>query len=186
MKTANRQQQAKLLRNFRKVHRLTGAFLFIFFFIVGATGLLLGWKKNSGGYLLAKSYKGTSTDLKQWLPLDSLHTIAVRTVKDSIGENLSSEVDRIDVRQDKGMVKFTFKNHYTGLQIDGATGAVLCIEQRRADWIEDLHDGSLIDGYLGISGEWFKLFYTTIMGLALLVFTVTGFWLWYGPKQMRQ
>ncbi|WP_448519862.1 PepSY domain-containing protein [Rhodoflexus sp.] len=179
----NRQRQAKLLRDFRKIHRLTGASLFIFFAIIGISGLLLGWKKNSGGYLLAKSSKGTSTDLRQWLPLDSLHHIAVHTMSDL---QQPTVIDRIDVRPDKGIVKFTFKDHYTGLQIDGATGEVLLIEQRRADWIEDLHDGSLIDNYLGISGEWFKLLYTSIMGLALLVFTVTGFWLWYGPKQMRQ
>jgi hypothetical protein len=24
------------------------------------------------------------------------------------------------------------------------------------------------------------------MGVSLLVFTITGFWLWYGPKRMRR
>ena len=67
-----RKSQAKTLRVFRKVHRTTGAFLFIFFFIISITGLLLGWKKNSGGLLLADSRKGTTTDLRQWLPVDSL------------------------------------------------------------------------------------------------------------------
>jgi hypothetical protein len=28
--------------------------------------------------------------------------------------------------------------------------------------------------------------YSTIMGVALLIFTITGFWLWYGPKRMKQ
>jgi hypothetical protein len=28
--------------------------------------------------------------------------------------------------------------------------------------------------------------YTTLMGLSVIVFTLTGFWLWYGPKQMKQ
>ena len=56
-----RKSQAKTLRVFRKVHRTTGAFLFIFFFIISITGLLLGWKKNSGGLLLADSRKGTTT-----------------------------------------------------------------------------------------------------------------------------
>ncbi len=36
---------AKTLRIVRKIHRTTGVFLFIFFFIIGITGLLLGWKK---------------------------------------------------------------------------------------------------------------------------------------------
>jgi succinate dehydrogenase/fumarate reductase cytochrome b subunit len=43
-----RQNQAKLLRTFRKIHRTTGAFLFVFFFFVAVSGLLLGWKKHSG------------------------------------------------------------------------------------------------------------------------------------------
>lgn len=46
-----RQRQAKLLRVFRKVHRATGALLFIFFFIVAITGLLLGWKKTAADTL---------------------------------------------------------------------------------------------------------------------------------------
>lgn len=42
---SERQKQAKTLRIFRKVHRTTGALLFVFFFVVAITGLLLGWKK---------------------------------------------------------------------------------------------------------------------------------------------
>jgi hypothetical protein len=74
---------------------------------------------------------------------------------------------------------------YWALQLDGATGALLHIERRRSDFIENLHDGSLVDKLLGISGGWFKVFYSTTLGLALMLFTITGFWLWYGPKRMR-
>lgn len=185
MEANQRQQQAKILRQFRKIHRYTGALLFAFFFVLGVTGLLLGWKKNSGGYLLARSSQGTTTDLSQWLPLDSLQARAVWLL-DSIDTRLSPEIDRIDVRPDKGMVKFIFTRHYTALQLDGATGHLLQFEQRRADFVEHLHDGSYVDRLLNTPGGLFKLVYTTIMGLALLVFTVTGFWLWYGPKQMRR
>ena len=41
-------------RWYRKIHKWIGSFLFIFFFFTAVTGLLLGWKKNSNGYLLAK------------------------------------------------------------------------------------------------------------------------------------
>lgn len=180
-----RQGQAKLLRNFRKIHRTTGAFLFIFFFVISITGLLLGWKKHSGNLILAKSYKGTSTDLKAWLPIDSLHTIAGNTLHDSVSSDLSMELERIDIRKDKGMVKFVFVN-YWGIQLDGATGAVLHIERRASDYIENIHDGSILDYYFKTSNQQFKLVYTTVMGLALFIFTVTGFWLWYGPKRMRR
>lgn len=181
----NRQQQAKILRTFRKIHRITGAALFALFFVVAITGLLLGWKKNSGGYLLAHSRKGTSTDMAQWLSTDSLSKNATRYLQLHLGSHLSSEIDRIDIRPDKGMAKFIFKDHFNALQLDLYTGQLLLIEKRRADFIEKIHDGSIIDHYLGINQGWFKLFYTSLMGIALMLFTITGFWLWYGPKKMR-
>lgn len=182
----HRQQQAKLLRTFRKIHRTTGAFLFVFFFIVSITGLLLGWKKHSGGLILPKSYQGTTSDLKDWLPLDSLQTLALNILRDSLPPGLSEELDRLDIRQDKGIIKFVFTDHFYEIQLDGATGQLLQIAVRRSDYIEKIHDGSLLDYYLGTGNGEIKLVYTTIMGLALLTFTITGFWLWYGPKRMRK
>ena len=136
--------------------------------------------------ILPKSYKGTSTDLKEWLPMDSLHNIACHTLHTKVDSSLSLELERIDLRKDKGMVKFVFIDHFWGIQLDGATGRLLHIERRRSDFIENIHDGSLLDYYFGTSKEQIKLVYTSIMGLALLVFTITGFWLWYGPKRMRR
>lgn len=179
-----RQEQAKVLRIFRKIHRITGALLFAFFFVVAVTGLLLGWKKNSNGVLLAKSHTGSSTLAKDWLSVDSLSKQAVDYLTQS-NPQLSTTIDRIDFRPEKGMVKFLFTDHFTAVQLDAATGKLLHIEQRRADYIEKIHDGSLVDHYLHIASGTFKLIYTTIMGLALLLFTITGFWLWYGPKRMR-
>lgn len=181
-----RHDQAKLLRLFRKIHRTTGAFLFVFFFFVSVTGLLLGWKKNSGGLILPKSYSGTSNDLKEWLPIDSLHSIACSVLNDSVSSELSPKLERIDIRKDLGMVKFVFIDGYMGIQLDGATGQLLHIEQRRSDIIENIHDGSILDYYFDTSKEQIKLIYTSIMGLALMTFTITGFWLWFGPKRMRK
>ena len=183
---SKRQKQAKILRIFRKIHRTTGAFLFVFFFFVSVTGILLGWKKHSNGLILPKSYNGSSTDLKDWLPIDSLHKNACKILHDSVSAALSLELERIDIRKDKGMVKFVFVDHFLGVQLDGATGKLLHIEQRRSDIIENIHDGSIIDYYLQTKGEPIKLAYTSIMGFALLTFTITGFWLWYGPKRMRK
>lgn len=182
----SRQSQAKLLRTFRKIHRTTGALLFVFFLFISVTGLLLGWKKHSGGLIQAKSYKGTSTDLKDWLPLDSLHKNACKILHDSVSADLSLELERIDVRKDKGMVKFIFADHFWGVQLDGATGQLLHLERRRSDFIEKVHDGSILDFYFGTTDGQIKLVYTSVVGLALLIFTITGFWLWYGPKRMRK
>jgi uncharacterized iron-regulated membrane protein len=181
-----RNKQAKVLRVFRKIHRWTGALLFVFFFILAVTGLLLGWKKNSGGLLLAKTHEGSSNNLGDWLSLDSLHRIACKVLHDSVSTDLSLNIDRIDVRKEKGTVKFVFAEHYWGIQLDGATGRLLHIERRVSDFIENVHDGVIVDKYFNTKGEIYKLIYTSIIGCALLLFTITGFWLWYGPKQMRK
>ena len=184
-KNPNRKKQAKILRGFRKVHRVTGATLFIFFFVVSISGLLLGWKKNSNDYLLSKTYQGTSTELKNWLPIDSLHNQATFYFKKHISTDIPPKAARIEIRKEKGTAKFIFQNYY-GIQVDGATGELLHIERRRSDFIEGIHDGSALDVYFNTSGNPIKLIYTTIIGLALLLFTITGFWLWLGPKRMRK
>lgn len=181
-----KKKQVSLLRYARKIHRTLGVILFVFFFIMSVSGLLLGWKKNSGGLILPKSYAGSSTNLKDWISIDSLHTNACKILHDSISPTLSLELERIDVRKDKGMVKFVFIDHYWGIQLDGATGKLLHIEKRNSDIIENIHDGSILDYYFGTSKEQVKLIYTSIMGISLLMFTITGFWLWYGPKAIRR
>ncbi|MBO0590317.1 PepSY domain-containing protein [Cellulophaga sp. E16_2] len=180
-----RKKQAKILRIFRKVHRLMGAFLFIFFFIISISGLLLGWKKNSAGLLLAETQKGSSSEFSEWLPLSVLYEKAATVMKDSVDVTTPIVLDRVDIRKDKGVIKFIYEDHY-GLQLDGATGNLLEFGKRHSDFIENLHDGSVLDTYFKTSGNPIKLIYTTLMGIALLVFTITGFWLWYGPKRMRK
>lgn len=182
----NKKRSAALLRYFRMLHRKIAIALFLFFFFIAATGLLLGWKKNSGGLLLAPTQKGSSTEIHNWLSFDSLHSRAIQVLYDSISPELTSTIDRIDARPSKGVVKFVFDDHYWGIQLDATTGAVLGIERRNSDLIEDLHDGSFFDDLLETGGEEIKLVYTTIMGTSLIILTVTGSWLWYGPRLMRK
>jgi len=186
MNSVQRKRQAKILRIARKLHRATGALLFVFFFILACTGLLLGWKKHTGGVILPKSYQGKSTVMKDWLPVDVLHQKALTVVRERISPDMSPELERIDFRPDKGMVKFVFIEDFYGVQLDCTTGELLHIERRRSDFIENIHDGSILDYLTGTDGEQIKLVYTTIMGSALLLFTISGFWLWYGPKQFKR
>lgn len=185
MNKEQRKKRAKVLRDFRKIHRVTGIFLFVFFLILGITGILLGWKKNSGGMLQAKTYSGSTEGLKNWLPLDSLKSIAIAVIQQNISKDISTDIDKLDVRPDKGMVKVIFNDHYNAVQLDGVTGEVLHIEYRTSDLIEHIHDGTIIDNWLNIPAGIFKLVYTSITGLATVIFSITGFWLWYGPKRMR-
>lgn len=183
--TTSRQKQAKILRSFRKWHRITASFTFFIIFLITVTGILLAWKKHSGSAIQPETQRGTSVEMGTWLPLDSLETLAISALKKH-DPDLSAKLDRIDVRPDKGVLKFSFVEHYLEIQLDGATGEVLYIGKRFSDLIEQIHDGSIVDRVLNWKGDWFKLSYSNIAGWALLIFTITGVWLWYGPKAMRR
>jgi uncharacterized iron-regulated membrane protein len=181
-----RKSQAKTIRLYRKAHRTTGIFLFVFFFIVAITAILLGWKKHSAGIILPETQQGTSTNFEDWMPLENLNNIALRAIKDSLPSETKPVLDRIDIRKSKGVLKFTFSDTYLEVQLDGASGKILSVAPRRSDFIERLHDGSILDDLFDTGNGQIKVIYTSIMGLGLLLFTVSGFWLWYGPKRMKR
>jgi len=176
---------ARSTRTYRKIHKWLGFFLFVFFFIISVTGLLLGWKKHSGGIILPKTENGISNNLKTWLSYDSLNTLAIHTLRDSLPGDRSTILDRIDARPEKGIVKFIFKDHYTEIQLDATTGKVLSVNQRTSDIIEQIHDGSILDFSFSTSNGQIKLGYTTTTGLSLLFLTITGFFLWLNPIRIR-
>lgn len=52
-----------------------------------------------------------------------------------------ADVDRLDVRPDKGVIKVRCNNRWE-VQLDAASGDVLQSAYRRSDLIESIHDGS--------------------------------------------
>lgn len=173
---------ASTTRLYRKLHRWIAIPLFLFLTLVGATGLLLGWKKQAG--LLPKTQKGSNMEAQAWISLDSISKIAIRYAEQKLEK--SSEIDRIDVRPQKGVAKIVYAHHFTELQIDCASGQILAVNARNSDLIEKIHDGSILDFKLNPDGEQFKLSYTTLVGAGLVLLTISGFWLWYNPIRMRK
>lgn len=179
--------KSRYLRNIRKVHRITAVVFSAFLIVISVSGLFLGWKKNSSGLILPSTCQGTSTQLSEWLPLDSLQQIAVQTFSDSLGfEAKDTAISRIDVRPQKGVVKFLFSKHHYGIQIDGATGKPLQVARRHSDWLENLHDGSIIGQWFSIPNGWFKLVYTTLSAFSLLLLSITGWQLWYRQNDLKR
>lgn len=170
------------LKLHRKIHRFFAIACMLFFLIIPITGILLGLKKHSGGVLLAESRQGSSTNISEWLSYDSLTKIAFIMLKDSDFKINSTAIERIDARPEKGMVKFVFNDHFTEIQLDAATGALLYKGIRWADVIEKIHDGSYVDHRLGNREEYFKLTYTVLMGLSLITLAFTGFVIWKRPS----
>jgi uncharacterized iron-regulated membrane protein len=164
------------LRQFRTWHHWVGISVVLFMLITSITGVLLGWKKNVE-VLQPATLKGRTTNLNEWVSFDKVSTAASYAIDSVLGRAI--EIDRMDVRPDKGIIKVTFKEGYWEVQVDGANGKILSVAQRHADWIEHIHDGSVIS-------DGFKLIYTNYIGLGLLTLSVTGFWLWYGPRRIRK
>jgi len=84
-----------------------------------------------------------------------------------------ADIDRLDVRPDKGIVKVHGPNRWE-VQVDTATGEVVQVAYRRSDLIESIHDGS-----------WFhdraKLWVFLPSGVVLFALWLTGIYLWALP-----
>lgn len=169
---------AKLLRTLRSLHLYAGLPLLIFVVISSVTGLALGWKKNFE-LLQPPTKRGSSTTLQDWRPLHDLATIAEGALATHLAgaSGATPELDKMDVRVDRGVVKVIFTGYWE-VQVDGASGEVKSIARRHSDWIEQLHDGSIVS-------DPFKLFAMTALALGLLALGASGFWLWYGPRRIR-
>ncbi len=84
------------------------------------------------------------------------------------------DVNRIDVRPGRGVVKAWLHNGYE-VQVDLGTGRVLQTAYRRSDLIESIHDGSFF------GGDWTKLGLFLPTGMTLLLLWLGGLWMFWVP-----
>lgn len=163
------------LRQFRSLHQWIGIAIAFFLLFTSVTGLFLGWKKNVD-WLQPSTNTGGSTNVSEWVSYEQVVTTANHAL-DSV-HHPRVGIERIDARPDKGIIKVVYLDFWE-VQVDGKTGKAMSVAPRNADWIEHIHDGSIIS-------EGFKLAYTNYIGFGLLIMSITGFWLWLGPRRIRQ
>lgn len=89
-----------------------------------------------------------------------------------------SDISRLDVRPDKGILKIRAKNNWE-IQIDHKTGEILQVAYRRSDIIESIHDGSFFHAK---AKPW--LFFSA--GVGLLLLCVTGLYMFIVPLSVRR
>jgi len=130
------------LRAFRKIHYWTAIVTALPLGIVLLSGILLQLKKQ-WHWVQPPTQQGSAAALNT-----DYATILKRcqSVPQAGIENWS-DIDRLDIRPGRGVIKVRGKNHWE-IQIDAATGAVLHSAIRRSDWIESLHDGSYFSNTL--------------------------------------
>ncbi len=158
---------------------MAALWLLVLVVISSATGILLGWKKNSDT-LQPPTQRGQTSGLSEWRPLHELAAVAAAALEDRLGPGEAARTvpDRLDVRPADGVVKVLFPADWE-VQVDGATAEVRSVARRHSDWIERIHDGSIIS-------DAFKLIAMNALGIGLLFLSASGFWIWLGPKRLRR
>lgn len=157
----------------RKLHRWGAVTICLPLFLVIGTGLLLQVKKQVAWVQPATAQGVGNSPTVSWDTI--LHaTCSVPETQVSSW----SEIDRIDVRPDKGIVKVRCKNRWE-VQVDFQTGDVVASNYRRSDFIESLHDGSFFTDRA-------KLWIFLPNGIVLLGLWFTGIYLWWLPISVKR
>jgi uncharacterized iron-regulated membrane protein len=153
----------------RRVHYWASFIVAIPLLVMIASGLLLQSKKYLS-WVQPVEQRGTGTEPTIDLGgvLASLKTVPEMNVQGW------DDVNRLDVRPGRGMVKAWLKNGYE-VQVDLGTGRILQTAYRRSDLIESIHDGSFF------AGDWTKLGLFLPAGLTMLLLWLSGLWMWWVP-----
>lgn len=157
----------------RKAHRWGAIAVALHFLVVIATGILLQLKKN-WSWVQPVEARGTGS-----VPgVEFARLLSIAQSVPEAGINSWADVERVDVRPGKGILKITSQSRWE-LQVDSESGAVLHSAYRRSDWLESLHDGS-----------WFhplaKLWLFLPSGIVVFGLWLTGIYLWLLPYQTRR
>lgn len=158
----------------RRTHYWTGAIVSVPLLVIAATGLMLQFKKQVP-WIQPTEQRGTGST-----PAIGLEQIlaSVRTVPE-LGVESWDDVNRLDLRPGKGMVKVLLENGWEA-QVDLGTGAVLQTAYRRSDVIEQIHDGSLF------AGDWTRFGVFVPVGAGLLLLAGSGLWMFWQPFGVRR
>ena len=163
----------KLSKLSRVLHRWGSIIALVPMTIIIVSGIALQLKKQSA-YIQPPTQRGVGTE--PTIGFERILEVA-RTVPEADIESWQ-DVDRLDVRPGKGVVKVRCKNGYE-VQIDAATGEILQEAVRRSDLIESIHDGSYFN-------EHFKLWVFLPAGIVLAALLITGVHLFLLPHLARR
>lgn len=157
----------------RKLHRWGAILIALPLLVIIGSGLFLQLKKDVA-WVQPPTMRGQGPPLT--LTFDEILAIAAADPRLDVKD--WSDVDRLDVRPGRGVVKVRGMNSWE-VQIDTATGAVLSSTYRRSDMIEQIHDGSFFHDRA-------KLWLFLPTGIILLLLWFTGVYLWALPIVMRR
>ena len=163
----------KLSKLSRVSHRWGSIIALVPMTIIIVSGIALQLKKESA-YIQPPTQRGVGTEPA--IGFERILEVA-KTVPEA-GIESWDDIDRLDVRPGKGVVKVRCKNGYE-VQIDAATGEILQVAVRRSDLIESIHDGTYFHDHA-------KLWVFLPAGIVLALLVLTGLHLFLLPYLARR
>lgn len=158
----------------RKIHYWVGAVVALPVLVILLSGIVLQLKKH-WTWVQPPEVRGTGK-----VPAIDFDAVlaAVASVPE-LGVESWEDINRLDVRPSRGMLKATLHNGWE-VQVDLGTGQVLQTAYRRSDLIEAIHDGSFFGGTVARLGVFLP------SGVALLLLWLTGLWLFWLPFSAKR
>ncbi len=163
----------KLSRLNRLVHRWGSILIALPALCVLLTGIVLQLKKQSS-WIQPITQRG----IEQSPTLSFAEILDIAKSARQAEIQSWDDIDRLDVRPGKGIVKVRAKNRWE-VQLDTATGDILQVAFRRSDLIESLHDGSFFH-------ERVKLGIFLPTALVLVILWGTGVYLFFLPQLAKR
>jgi uncharacterized iron-regulated membrane protein len=157
----------------RKIHYWGAIICALPVLVVIISGILLLLKKQSA-WIQPPTSKGSAG--APLVAFDAIYQAAAAVPQ--AGVRSWDDIERLDVRPDKGVIKVVTKNSWE-IQVDHRSGEVLQTAYRRSDLIEAIHDGSFFH-------ENVKTWVFLPSALVLLVLWITGIYLFVKPLLVRR
>lgn len=159
-----------------ETHKWIGVALGLLLVLTAGTGFLLLVKKEFA-WIQPPTQRGQEAPSEDLL---SLQDVYERVFALGLPElRAESDIDRIDFRPGKRVHKVRAKEGLLEVQVDAVSGAILSVDRRNSDWIESLHDGSVL-------GDWVHDFVFPIAALGLGTLACTGYLIWLWPKWKKR
>ena len=163
----------KLSKLSRVLHRWGSIIALLPITIIVFSGIVLQFKKVSP-YIQPPTQRGAGTEPA--IGFERILKVA-RSVPEAEIESWE-DIDRLDVRPGKGVVKVRCKNRYE-IQIDTETAEILQVAFRRSALIESIHDGTFFHDQV-------KLWVFLPAGIVLAALLITGLHLFLLPYLVRR
>ena len=157
----------------RLVHKWVSIVISIPLLVVFVTGVLLLTKKEFA-FIQPPTARGESNVPR--ISFDRVLDVASSVEVAQI--TTWADIDRLDVRPSKGVIKVRSKNSIE-IQVDSKTGEVLQVAKRRSDFIESIHDGTFFQKNANL---WLML----PVAIVALVMSITGIIMFFIPYLSRK